>query len=821
MPDTPISVVEKGLTDSEARRRFEADGPNEVGVPKTHGLWRYLAPLVGNPLVLILLGAAAVSASVGDRVNATIIVVIVALSFALDAFQTHRSHDAAEKLRNTIAPTASALRDGQWKTIPRREVVRGDVIQLQAGVLIPADGRLLAERDLHVNEAALTGESVPAEKAAGTNDARELVFLGTSVVSGTATMLVEKIGLDTTFGAIARQLSARPPETEFEHGLRRFGSLIMRVVILLTGFVIIAMIGLKRPPLESFLFAIALAVGLTPEFLPMITTLTLSRGALRMAKHKVIVKNLAAIQNFGSMDVLCSDKTGTITSGLMRLAKTVGSDGSDGKDALRWGLLNATFESGIASALDAAVLAAGQVEPGWQKIDEIPFDFERRRVSVVVEREGKRLLVTKGSPEGMWPECGLDAAAIEGQQKIVDALGEDGYRVLAVSTADVPVQAAYGIQDEHSLTLAGYLAFADPPLEGALATVNRLQKAGIQLKVITGDSDAVAGHVCRQIGLDPGHIVLGDEIAKMTDEALQAVAERTLVFARTSPAQKNRIIQALRARGHVVGYMGDGINDAPSLHAADVGISFGDATDVAKDAAQIILIDRKLGLLLAAVFEGRMAFGNVMKYLLMGTSSNFGNVLSMAGASVFLPFLPMLPSQILLNNLLYDLAQIPIPTDRVDESYMRKPKRWEMKQIARFMVFAGPISSLYDVITFVVLLNVFKSDEAHFHTGWFLESLITQTLVIFVIRTRYRPWKSRPSRALVATTVAVLIVACLLPYSPLAKLLGFVTMPAAFYGFVLVATVTYLGMVELAKGWLFPDTSVTPSTVPSAAPVAQ
>lgn len=792
-----------GLSSSDAVERLAEQGPNEVVPPRAHGLFRFLAPLLGNPLVIILIGAAAVSFSLGDRTNAAIIVVMVGLSFGLDWFQTRRSHLAAEALRSSISPTANALRDGKWTSIPRREVVEGDILRLAAGDLVAADGILQTEKDLHVNEAALTGESVPAEKEVGTGDDRSKVFLGTAVVSGTATMLVQKTGVRTSFGAIAMRLAERSPETEFERGLRRFGGLIMRVVLLLTGFVIVSMLALHRPPLESFMFAVALAVGLTPEFLPMITTLTLSRGAIRMAKHKVIVKNLAAIQNFGSMDILCSDKTGTLTSGQMRLDSAVGTDGQSSEEPIKWAALNAEFESGIASSLDAAILAVKAAEEGWQKVDEIPFDFNRRRLSVVVERAGRRVLVSKGSPEGLWSKCNLSDAQLEAQAKISGDLGAQGFRVLGVAIADVPIKAAYGIEDEGGLTLVGYLAFADPPLPDALHTIHRLKLAGIELKVITGDSDAVAAHVCQQIGFDPGRIVLGSEIDSMNDDALQAVVEKSHLFARTSPAQKNRIILALKARRHVVGYMGDGINDAPSLHTADVGISFGDATDVAKDAAQIILVERHLGRLLGAVFEGRMAFGNIMKYLMMGTSSSFGNMLSMAGAALFLPFLPMLPSQILLNNLLYDLAQIPIPTDHVDEAYTRKPKRWDMRQIQNFMIFAGPISSVYDVLTFVVLLKVFHANEAQFHTGWFIESLVTQTLVIFVIRTRFRPWQSRPSNALIATTTAVLIVASILPFSPLATMLGFVPMPFAFYAYVVAAGATYLAIVEVAKRRLF------------------
>lgn len=799
----------EGLTSPEAAERLRRYGGNEIRGRRRRWLSAVLGLLFANPLALILLAAAAVSAALGDRMNASIIVALVSISFVLGFVQTFRSKQAMRHLENSVAPHTTVRRDGAWKDIPRREIVPGDVARLRAGDLVPADGRLTEEKDLHVNEAALTGESVPAEKAIEGSNEESRVWLGTSVVSGTGTLVVEKTGADTQFGEIAQRLAQQPPATEFERGLHRFGTLIMRVVLLMVGFALLAMLALHRNPLQSLLFAVALAVGLTPEFLPMITTLTLARGAVRMARHKVIVKNLASIQNFGSMDVLCSDKTGTLTTGEMTLERVVGPDGRQSDVVLDWAALNAAFQTGASNSLDDAIRLKAAPAPEWSKVDEIPFDFERRRVSVVAQNGDRRVLIAKGAAEGLVAASQtakgqpLDQPA-RGRLLALDAqLGQGGYRVLAVAIREIPVQAAYGIEDETDLDFVGYLAFADPPLPDALEVLHRLRGTGVDLKVVTGDSETVTAHVCRQIGLDPGEIVLGADLDKLNEDAVQALAERTTVFARISPAQKNRIILALKTRGHVVGYMGDGINDAPSLHTADVGISFAGATDVAKDAAQIVMVERSLSLLHKGVLEGRMAFGNVMKYLFMETSSNFGNMLSMAGAAAYLPFLPMLPTQILLNNLLYDVSQIAIPADRVDGSYIRKPKRWDIRLIRDFMVFVGPISSIFDFLTFGVLLHVFKASEAAFHTGWFVESLATQTLVVFVIRTRDAPWKSRPSRPLFWTAILVVSAAVAIPFAPLAHPLGFVPLPASFFVFVIVATVIYLAAVEGVKRWLF------------------
>jgi Mg2+-importing ATPase len=582
-------------------------------------------------------------------------------------------------------------------------------------------------------------------------------------------------------------------------------------VLFLVIFLIVVSLVRHKDPLQSLLFAVALAVGLTPEFLPMIVSVTLSKGARAMAKKKVIVKHLSAIQNLGSIDVLCSDKTGTITSGNMSLDQALDPFGEQSQRVLMLACLNSKFETGIGSPLDIAILR--RPEPaetaGYEKRDEIPYDFERRRLSIVVERQSRRLLITKGAFEGILDrsvsyESGgrtapLDPATVERCKKTCDELSRQGFRVLAVAYAEVEALPNYSVADEARLTLAGFLTFSDPPLPDAAETLAKLRKDGVNVKIITGDGELVTAHVCGMVGLDADKIVLGDEIEKMTDTALQQVAEATTVFARVSPGQKNRILLALKHRGHVVGFMGDGINDAPSLHAADVGISVSTAVDVAREAADIILVEPGLDVLDSGIVEGRKAFGNVMKYLLMGTSSNFGNVFSMAGASIFLPFLPMLPTQILLNNFMYDLSQLTIPTDNVDEEFVRKPKQWDIGLIRKFMVFIGPISSIFDFLTFYVMLRFFHAGQALFHTGWFVESLATQTLVIFVIRTLLNPLRSRPSGPLTATTLVIVALGILLPFSPLAGPLGFTPLPGSYFAFLGVATFVYLLLVELGK----------------------
>jgi Mg2+-importing ATPase len=659
---------------------------------------------------------------------------------------------------------------------------------------------------------------MPAEKDAGDlsaappqpAEARNMVFLGTSVVSGTAQALVVATGPATAFGDIAAHLSAPPPETEFERGTRHFALLIMRTVLFLVLFVVLASLALHHPPLESLLFAVALAVGLTPEFLPMIMSVTLAQGAVHMARQKVIVKHLAAIEDFGSMDVLCSDKTGTLTTGEMVLDRCLNPLGHPAERPLLLAALNSFYETGIRSPLDTAILAAGPPDTqAYAKVDEIPFDFERRRLSIVVEGSYGRLLIAKGAPESILQSATayevagtstpLEPSTRVQCQAVYQDLSAKGYRVLGVAYRPMPAQVGYTVADEHDLILAGFLAFLDPPMAGVREALQALHRDGVTVKILTGDNELVTQHVCTQVGLDGRQILLGDEVTQLSDTALAAMAERTTVFARVSPAQKNRIILALKSRNHVVGFLGDGINDAPSLHTADVGISVANGVDVAKDAADILLRERTLAVLHNGILEGRKAFANVMKYLLMGTSSNFGNMFSMAGAVLFLPFLPMLPLQILLNNFLYDLAQVTIPTDNVDPSFVRTPQRWDIRVIRNFMLGIGPISSLYDFLTFGILLWVFHASEALFHTGWFVESLATQTLVLFVLRTAGSPWRSRPSLALTVTTVLMVLIGLGLPFTPLAPVLGFVPLPGTYFLFLAGATLTYLVLVELVK----------------------
>jgi P-type Mg2+ transporter len=820
-----MSNSEQGLSSAEAARRFAAYGPNEPAPVRRLSAVVQLLHLFANPLVVILLVASAIAGSLGQQVDAGIIVTMVVLGVSINFWQSYRSQRAAERLRSSVSPTATVLRDGAWLETPLRNVVPGDVFRLSAGDLVPADARLLESRDLSVQQSMLTGESLPADKTASTDapvttpdgatdpNAPHLVFLGTSVVSGTGTGLAIATGPKTMFGDIALRLGSRVPETEFEHGLRRFSLLILRTTVVLVLFIVLMGIAFKHDPFESLLFAVALGVGLTPEFLPMISSVTLTQGALRMARDQVIVTHLPAIQDFGSIDILCSDKTGTLTSGVMQFDRSVDPVGAASSRALTLAFINSSFETGIRSPLDKAILQQAAVDvAGYRKIDEIPFDFERRRLSVVVEEAGassRRLLITKGAPESIIERstafeansqvAPLDAATRQACTVVHEHMSGDGLRVLAIAYRWLDLRAAYSRDDETDLVLAGFVSFADPVLPDAADVLAELERDGVTVKIITGDNEQVARHVCRSIALDDRRIVTGDDIARTDDAALGQLAEQASVFTRVSPAQKNRIILALKRRGHVVGYMGDGINDAPSLHSADVGISVVTAADVARDAADVILGQPSLRVLHRGILEGRRASGNMMKYLLMGTSSNFGNMFSMAAASMFLPFLPMLPTQILLNNFLYDLAQVTIPGDNVDDAYLRRPQRLDMRVIRDFMLFIGPISSIFDFLTFYVLLHYLRAGQSLFHTGWFVESLATQTLVLFVIRTMGSPIRSRPSRSLMVTTLTIVVIGIVLPVTPLATVLGFTRLPASYFAFLVPATLTYLVMVDVAK----------------------
>jgi Mg2+-importing ATPase len=835
-----LEATQEGLSRQEARVRRTRFGPNTL---RDHGERPLLIQYLGhfrNPLVMILLAASAVSALTGEITGFIIIWAIVLMSVTLDFIQEHRAGRAAEQLKKAVAVRATVLRDGQSHEIPIAKLVPGDVVLLSAGDLIPADCRLFEAKDFFINQSLLTGESYPVEKharelampAEDPSQAENTVFMGTSVISGIAKAMVCRTGADTAVGDIADSLQVKAPPTAFELGTQSFGMLIMRLTFLLVLFVFLINAFFQRPFLDSFLFAIALAVGLTPELLPMVVTVTLSRGAMRMAKKQVIVKQLAAIHNLGSMDVLCTDKTGTLTEGHIRLERHLDAQGNDSAQVLQLAYLNSYFETGLKSPLDDAILRHEEIDvKAWLKIDEVPFDFERRRVSVLVDNglagEGlpgqglsgvgnKRLLVVKGSPEdilGLSTQYAvgeleefkpLDEPALASINALHDSLGKEGFKVLGIAWRPVALDHPHAmVDDETELIFAGFAAFLDPPKASAAHALKALAADGVNVKIVTGDSELVTRYVCTQLNMPVSGVLNGSELRQMDDNALAVRVREANLFCRVNPAQKNRIILSLKAQGHTVAYLGDGINDAPSLRSADVGISVDSAVDVAKAAADMILLREDLNVLHAGVMEGRRTFVNIMKYIMMGTSSNFGNMFSMAGATLFLPFLPMLPSQILLNNLLYDVSELPIPMDNVDHTYLTHPRHWDTGFIRNFMWVVGPVSSVFDFLMFFILLKVFDAGEQLFHTGWFIESIATQVLVIFVIRTRGSPFKSRPSIALAITSLAVVIAAAALPFTPVAAELGFVAPPSLFFMILPVMVLCYLAAVEWVKRWFY------------------
>lgn len=813
-----------GLTKEQAAARLRRYGANTLAPERRLRELFKLLRLLGNPLILILLAASTIALALGDRIGGLIIIAIVLLSVLLNFAMEFRARRAVAAIRKQVATTASVRRGGEEREVPAVELVPGDVVVLNAGDLIPADARLIEAKDLHVRESALTGESLPVEKSAaplpagthGLTDATNSVFFGTAVQSGIGVAVVVRTGAATEFGAIGRRLAERAPETEFDRGIRRFGTMIMRITFVLVLFVLLVNVLLRRPVLESFLFAVALAVGMTPELMPMIITVTLAQAARRMTRKKVLVKQLAAIEDFGSIEILCSDKTGTLTEGEIVLDRHVDIDGNDDEKVLELIYVNSRLQAGIRSPLDDAVL---RHEPrsldDYRKVDEIPFDFNRRRLSVVVAHGGEHLLIAKGESESMMHVCArvlvggvpldFDQALRTQAEATARRLGEAGFRTLGVAVRGVPAQEAYEADAEAQMTFAGFAAFLDPPRAEVAAALKALRRNGVAVTIMTGDNLHVSRKVVQDVGLKTAAFVSGEEIDSMDDAALAYQAERGATFVRVTPEQKNRVILALKARGHVVGYLGDGINDAPSLHSADVGISVMNGVEVAKDAAKIILLEKDLGVLNDGVMEGRRCYANIMKYIVMSTSSNFGNMFSMAASSLFLPFLPMLPRQVLLNNFLYDLSQLSLPGDHVDPALMRQPKRWRVTFIRQFMTIVGPISSLYDFIIFAVLLWGFGAwhRPALFHTGWFVESLATQALVVFVIRTSGNPLKSRPAPWLVASVAAIVIVAVALPYTPLAGPLQFAPLPPALLGVIAGLAVTYLLLVQSVKSWFY------------------
>jgi P-type Mg2+ transporter len=825
-----------GLDEPAIAERLDRDGINEVGHEKPPHWAIQLLHAFKNPFIIVLLVLAVVQlvTEPDDLTGPIIIAVMVGISVLLSFTQEYRSSKAAEKLKAMVRNTATVTRradDGHAERIevPVDELVVGDIVHLGAGDMVPADLRLLSAKDLFISQAILTGESLPVEKAApngstsGDNssplDLPTVCYMGTNVVSGTATAVVIATGPRTYLGSLARTLSGERVQTSFDRGISsvswlliRFMAVMVPVVFLINGFD-------KHDWLNAFLFGLSVAVGLTPEMLPLIVTANLGKGAMAMSRRKVVVKRLNAIQNFGAMDVLCTDKTGTLTLDKIVLERHVDLAGDDSDEALEWGYLNSRFQTGLRNLMDKAVLAHRDLEPvagRYRIVDEIPFDFQRRRMSVIVtDGRGEQLVVCKGAVEEMLAICtqartgGVVEPMTEQKRAEIRAmthrLNDDGLRVLIVAVRRDPMgDRAYGVADESGLTAVGCLAFLDPPKDSAATAIRALHHHGVAVKVITGDNEAVTRKICTEVGLDVTGSVLGRDVEQMDDDALDAMVERTTVFAKMSPVQKARVVKALQRRGHTVGFLGDGINDAPALRDADVGISVDTATDIAKESADIILLEKNLMVLEEGVVEGRVTFGNIMKYIKMTASSNFGNVFSVLVASAFLPFLPMLPLQILVQNLLYDLSQLSIPFDRMDDEYLRVPRKWDAGDIGRFMVWIGPVSSVFDITTFWLMWHVFgANDMAHqslFQSGWFIEGLLSQTLVVHMIRTRRIPFvRSMASAPVLALTLAIMIVGIVIPFSPLGARIGMTGLPMAYFGWLAITLVSYCVLTQVVK----------------------
>ncbi len=804
---------ETGLTDEIAKQRIQAYGLNAIQTSRKKSELIELLMHFRSPLVIILLVASIVSFSLGEPINASIIFGMVIISVSIDYYQERDARNAAERLKLTVKNKVVVLRSDIEKEILPEELCYGDIVLLNAGKVVPADMRIIFAKDFFVNQSSLTGESFPSEKY---SDAIEnantdltsldnIAFMGSSVISGTAKAIVIKTGRQTEFGKIAEKLVLREEESDFSHGIRSFGFLIMRVTIILVLFIFLINAIYKHNILESFMFSLAVAVGLTPELLPMVMSVTMAKGSLRMAKKGVIVKKLSAIPNFGSMEVLCTDKTGTLTEDKIKLIKYVDVNGNRSENIFLPTYLNSYFQTGIKNPLDDAILQYQQPDvTAFKKIDEVPFDFTRKRMSVVVENQGTLTLICKGAPEEILKASVTDASLIKKANLQYELLSADGFRVLAIATKKVQAKNRFTKQDEEALELEGFIAFLDPPKEDADETIAELAKIGVEVKIITGDNQLVTQKICKEIGLPIKGIMQGYELEQLTDDALQKRVMNTTIFCRFSPDQKNRVITALKKFHHAVGYMGDGINDAPSLKTADVGISVSTATDVAKDAADIILTKKDLLVLKEGILEGRKTFGNTMKYILMGLSSNFGNMFSVAAATLFLPFLPMLPAQILINNFLYDTSQVTIPTDNVDESYIQRPQRWDLKMIYHYMLIFGLTSSLFDFATFYSLYKYFHVSEAQFRTGWFMESLATQILVVFIIRTNHIPFiQSKPGKFLTISALVCLVIGWLLPYAGFASKIGFEPLPTHILTIIVSLVFLYLICAEMVKRFIY------------------
>jgi len=810
-----LGSVPGGLTSKTAAERIEVFGYNEtIKKKKVHFLIELLRRF-RDPLVMILIVAATVSGFVGEFKNTVIILFMVVLSVTMNFYQEHKSGKVAEKLVERLATKATVLRDGKKVDILVKYIVPGDVVALSAGDIIPADGRILESDDFFVNESALTGESYPVEKvvSGGKQESEHIVSAGTNVVSGWAQYAVVRTGRNTEYGAIAEKATEPLEVNAFEVGIKSFGYLIIKATVFIVCAVFFINIILHKSDLfEAFIFSVAVAVGLTPELLPVIMSVNMAKGSLKMAKKGVIVKRLNAIPDFGSMDILCTDKTGTLTEDRIEVVKYIDMFGEVSEDVLRSAYINGFFETGLKAPMELAILNFRHIDvTGIKKIDEIPYDFMRKRLSVIVEEKSNRIMITKGAPEEIFKistkyrDGGKESSITEEVKKrflkVYDDLSSQGFRVLAVAEKDVEDnKKVYPRNEEALMTLRGFIAFLDPPKKSVKETLRFMAHHGIEVKIITGDNPLVTKKICEELEFEIKGIMLGAEVDQIDDEALVIRAKEINIFARFSPNQKDRIISALRRGGHVVGYLGDGINDAPSLKSADVGISVSNAVDVAKETADIVLMHKSLKELVDGVIEGRKTFGNTMKYLMMGLSSNFGNMFSMIGAALFLPFLPMLPVQILFNNFLYDFSQVTIPTDNVDAEYLKKPKQWNMKFIQHFMFVFGPISSLFDFLTFYLLFAVLGLSGGLFQTGWFIESLATQVLVVYIIRTRKLPFiQSRPSLPLLLSTLGVVVVGGVFATTALGTYFGFVPLPPIAVFSIAGLVAVYLILVELGK----------------------
>ncbi|HZW94116.1 MAG TPA: magnesium-translocating P-type ATPase [Candidatus Eremiobacteraceae bacterium] len=820
-----------GLTEADAEERARSTGPNEIAQERKQGWVVRVLKIIRNPLVILLSALSTISFFTGDVRAGSVMVGMVALSVGLRFWQEARADSAAEKLKAMIHVTATVVRDGAAKEIPLRDLVPGDIIKLAAGDMIPGDVRLLSSKDVFVTQGSLTGESLPVEKfhdpetkgEASPTELKNICFMGTSVESGTATAVVVATGAQTYLGSMAHSITGERALTSFDQGLNRFTWLMMKFMVVMVPLVFFINGFTKHDWKGAFFFALAVAVGLTPEMLPMIVSVCLSNGALAMSRKKVIVKRLNSIQNFGGMDVLCTDKTGTLTEDRVVLMRHCNVAGRETEDVLMQGYLISYFQTGLKNLLDRAILDStdfhgkAMVEK-YKKLDELPFDFTRRMMSVMVaDPEGKAILLTKGAPEDVFHRCSqfeldgklspMEPDRMVGLKAEYDSLSNDGFRVLAVATKDLSGKQVCAKEDERELVLRGYVAFLDPPKDTAARAIAALAKHGVAVKILTGDNHLISRKVCKDVGLAADPMLLGGDVEKMSDAELAEAAEKATLFARLSPADKERVIRVLRSKGHVVGFMGDGINDAPALRAADVGISVDTATDIAKESADLILLEKDLMVLEGGVIEGRKVFANIVKYIRMGASSNFGNMFSVLGASVFLRFLPMAPIQVLTNNLLYDFSQVPIPADAVDEEQVARPRPWDIGEIRRFILYIGPISSIFDYTTFFVMLWIFRcwdpSRASLFQTGWFVESLMTQTLIIHVIRTNKIPFlQSRASWALTATTGAIMALGVWLPYSPLASALGFTHLPRLYWPILMFTLFSYMGLTQIVKMWL-------------------